>query len=71
MTEKRSEKSYHQESTAKGGSVPPDKRRNSKARSQATQEEHMGGHNKAEQTELQRERAQQRDFEIDQESERY
>ncbi|MFN3430003.1 MAG: hypothetical protein ACK46X_08620 [Candidatus Sericytochromatia bacterium] len=63
--------SYVDESKAKGGSVPPDLRRNSKSRSRATQEQLMGGHNKQEQKELQRERAHQVEQDVDREAENY
>ncbi|MNS54512.1 hypothetical protein D3C72_873100 [compost metagenome] len=63
--------SYTDESKAKGGSVPPDLRRNSKSRSHATQEQHMGGHSKQEQKELQRERALEYEQEVDRDAENY
>lgn len=71
MTDKNKRSSYEDESKAKGGSVPPDLRRNSKSRSEATQEELMGGHNKQEQKELQREHMLKRDQEISREDETF
>lgn len=62
---------YEGESKAKGGSVPPDLRRNSKARSEASQEMHMGGHDKQEQKRLQSEHAIEREQEIERDSETY
>lgn len=62
---------YTSESKAKGGSVPPDLRRNSKARSEASQEMHMGGHNKQEQKAFQREHALEREQEVDRDAETY
>lgn len=63
MTDKNKRGRYEDEAKAKGGSVPPDLRRNSKSRSEATQQELMGGHNKQEQKELQREHLRERDEE--------
>lgn len=71
MTDKNKRDSYERESKAKGGSVPPDLRRNSKSRSEATQEELMGGHNKQEQKELQRERALEREQQISRDTETF
>jgi hypothetical protein len=63
MHDKKQRGSYEDEAKAKGGSVPPDLRRNSKARSEATQDEHMGGHNKQEQKDRQRQHMLERDLE--------
>jgi hypothetical protein len=63
MSNKNKRHSYESEAQAKGGSLPPDLKRNSKSRSFDTQLEHMGGHDKQEQKELQRERLQETEFE--------
>ena len=70
MTDKN-KREYELEAKAKGGSLPPDLRRNSKSRSEATQEELMGGLNKQEQKERQRESALEREQEISRETETY
>jgi hypothetical protein len=70
-SKKVSDHDYARETKAKGGSVPPDLRRNSKARSEASQEMHMGGHNKQEQKEFQREHALEREQEADRDAETY
>ena len=71
MTDKNKRESYERESKAKAGSVPPDLRRNSKSRSEATQEELMGGFSKQEQKERQRQSALERDEEISRQTETF